>query len=236
MSRATILLPTYNEAGNIEAITKRIFECAPECRVLVIDDNSPDGTGNIVKNLMRSEARLALLSRPGKEGLRKAYQQGFGEVLKDPSAEFLITMDADFSHDPAYLPAMLKAAETADVVIASRYCRGGGIEGWNRRRRLLSAFANRYCRTITGMPVTDSTAGFMLMRASALRKADFTALRLTGYAFLIELKYRLWKSGARIVEVPIVFKERREGESKISKRIVLEGIVAPWRLRFGKTL
>lgn len=232
MKDIMILVPTYDEAGNIEAIIKRIFECLPEARVLVIDDNSPDGTAAIVRRLMQDNPRIKLLSRTGKEGLGKAYLHGFGEALRDLSVEFVITMDADFSHDPSYIPAMLEAAQDADLVIASRYCRGGGTEGWSLWRRLLSRFASRYCRLITDMPVTDATAGFMLIRSAMLRKAGIESLGLSGYAFLMEFKYRLWKSGARIAEVPIIFKERREGESKISSHIILEGIIAPWNMRF----
>jgi dolichol-phosphate mannosyltransferase len=232
MSHVAVLLPTYNEAGNIEAIISRILASVPGARILVIDDSSPDGTGAIVKRLMQAQPRVSLVSRARKEGLGKAYLHGFKEVLADPAIEFLITMDADFSHDPAYLPAMLDAAVDADLVVATRYASGGRTEGWSLWRRMLSSFANRYCALITGMPITDATGGFYVVRADALRGIDRASIASSGYAFQIELKYRLWKREARIAEVPIVFKERREGESKISSHVIAEGVTTPWMLRF----
>ena len=230
--KTTILIPTYNESGNIEPLIGRIFEFMPDASILVIDDNSPDGTGIIVEKVARTDPRVRLLSRTKKEGLGKAYLAGFTEVLQDPSIDFLIMMDADFSHDPSYIPVMLRATANADVVIGSRYCRGGGTKGWAAWRRFLSGFANRYCRLITGMPINDATAGFNLIRADILRDADTVQLNLSGYAFQMELKYLLWKHKARFAEVPITFYERREGESKISNHIILEGIIAPWKMRF----
>ena len=236
MNRTTILIPTYNEAGNIDPLVRRVFEFVPDAHVVVIDDNSPDKTADVVRKMTDADPRVSLLFRVRKEGLGKAYLQGFAEALKDSSNDLIIMMDADFSHDPSYIPEMRRAAIQADVVIGSRYCRGGGTQGWKAWRKFLSGFANRYCRAITGMPIHDATAGFILIRADALRKANIATFDASGYAFLMELKYRLWRSDARFAEVPIIFKERREGISKMSKRIILEGVVAPWKLRFGKKL
>jgi len=232
MNAPTIILPTYNESGNIAGIINRIFQFVPEAKVLVVDDNSPDKTADIVKGMMQNEPRLQLLQRKGKEGLGKAYQHAFSEVLKDQSVQLVMMMDADFSHDPVYIPAMIDAIHNADVVIGSRYCRGGKTEGWKPWRVFLSAFANRYCRVISGMPINDATAGFNLIRADILRSANVASLGFSGYAFIMELKYALWRHGARFVEVPIIFRERREGESKISSHIIREGIIAPWNMRF----
>ncbi|HUO56408.1 MAG TPA: polyprenol monophosphomannose synthase [Candidatus Paceibacterota bacterium] len=230
--KMTILIPTYNEAGNIESLLERISEYVPDANILVIDDNSPDGTGAIVAKIAERNPRVHLLARERKEGLGRAYMNGFTEVLKDPSVEMVVIMDADFSHDPSYIPEMIRAASRADVVIASRYCKGGALEGWTTWRRWLSRFANGYCRAITGLPVHDTTAGFILIKTALLRKAGITHFDASGYAFLMELKYRLWRDGAQIAEVPITFKERREGISKISSNIIFEGVMAPWKLRF----
>ncbi len=234
MNSLTVILPTYNESGNIATIIERIFQHVPEAQVLVVDDNSPDGTASIVEKIMQSEPRLRLLKRAGKEGLGKAYLHAFSEVLKDQSVQRILMMDADLSHDPSYIQAMIRANTDADVVIGSRYCAGGGTQGWKPWRKLLSGFANRYCRTITGMPIYDATAGFILIKVDALRSADISSFDASGYAFLMELKYRLWRRGAHFAEVPIIFVERREGQSKISKHIILEGVLAPWKMRLRR--
>ena len=233
MRNIVVIIPTYNEAQNIVPIIARVREHAPDVRILVVDDNSPDGTAGIVRELMMNDTNIVLLCRKGKEGLGKAYLNAFAEVFKDPTVEWIQMMDADFSHDPKYLPGMFAASEHADVVIGSKYVPGGGTVGWIAWRRLLSRFANRYCRVITGMPVHDCTAGFILMRTSFMREAHLEGINAKGHAFMMELKYRLWKKGARIVEIPILLEDRQHGASKMSQGIILEGVLAPWRMRFG---
>lgn len=230
-----ILLPTYNENSNIEGILRRIFEILPNAEVLVIDDTSPDGTAATVTGLRAEFANLQLLVRPRREGLGKAYLAGIEASLRTQpaaSADALITMDADFSHDPAHLPALVEAGHSHDLVIGSRYVKGGGVADWEPWRRALSSGGNLYSRAITGLPVSDATSGFQLMRTTALRGLNRATIAASGYAFQIELKYRLWRHGATLTEVPIVFQARRGGESKITGHIVREGMLTPLRLRF----
>ncbi|OHA01868.1 MAG: hypothetical protein A3C11_01485 [Candidatus Sungbacteria bacterium RIFCSPHIGHO2_02_FULL_49_12] len=230
--RAIILIPTYNEADNIVPLIREIFSLPIECSVLVIDDNSPDGTARLVRQVMSEFPNLSLLSRPGKSGLAGAYLAGFRKVLAESAADFIITMDADFSHHPKYLPDLIRAAKTADVVIGSRYVNNGGVKNWSLWRRILSFFGNLYARLVTGLPINDLTAGFSAIRLSLLKELPLEELSSEGYAWLIELKSALYARGARIIEIPIIFEERRSGASKISRRIITEGLFAPWRLRF----
>ncbi|MCE9643655.1 polyprenol monophosphomannose synthase [Candidatus Parcubacteria bacterium] len=232
MEKTVIVIPTYNEAENIVKIIPHVREFLPEVDILVVDDNSPDGTGNIVRSMMSTDAHLELLSRQGKEGLGKAYLNAFEEVMKDPSVEWIQMLDADFSHDPKYLPGMMALRQEADMIIGSRYVSGGGTVGWVFWRRLLSRWANFYCRVITEMPVNDTTAGFILMRKSFMREAHLERIRTRGHGFMMELKYRLWKKGARIIEVPVLLEDRHAGKSKMSKGVILEGLKAPWKMRF----
>ncbi len=229
-----VLIPTYNERDNVTALIGAVFTALPDSSILVVDDSSPDGTADTVRELAKTYPRVHLLLRAKKEGLGKAYLAAFKEVLKDPKVEWIVMMDADHSHDPAYLAQFLLTAKDADLVVGSRYVQGGATEGWELWRRLLSTWGNRYCRLVTGIPVHDSTSGFNVIRRSILERADVSRLDLSGYAFQIELKYLLWKSGARCCELPIMFKQRREGESKISSHIIREGIIAPWKIRFRK--
>jgi len=230
--RIRVLLPTFNENANIEAMVREVFKAAPGVAVLVIDDSSPDGTAATVKRLRAEFPKLDLLVRARREGLGKAYLAGFAASMDQ--ADAVITMDADFSHDPAHLDALIAAGQSHAVVIGSRYTRGGGVAGWESWRRALSGGGNLYARAITKLPVRDCTSGFMLLRTEALRRIDPDCVAASGYAFLIELKYRLWRSGASLAEVPITFRARRGGESKLTSHIVAEGMVTPWRLRFGK--
>ncbi len=232
MPNIVIIIPTYNEAQNIALITMGVRRFAPDVRILVVDDNSPDGTADVVRELMARDTNISLLSRAGKEGLGKAYLNAFSEVLKDSSIEWVQTMDADFSHDPKYLPGMFAASEHADVVIGSKYVPGGGTVGWVAWRRWLSRFANHYCRGITGMPIKDCTSGFILMRASFMREAHLEDIRTKGHGFMMALKHRLWKRNARIVEIPILLEDRQHGSSKMSRGVIMESIIAPWRMRF----
>jgi dolichol-phosphate mannosyltransferase len=228
--KTRILLPTFNESANIEPVLRRIFQAVPEVDVLVIDDSSPDGTAGTVERLRAEFARLKLMVRARREGLGKAYMAGMMQSLE--AADALITMDADFSHDPASLPDLIAAARSHDLVVGSRYIRGGGSQGWDLRRRLLSRGANAYARLITGIPLQDVTSGFQLARTAALQRLDLAAVSASGFAFQIELKHRLWRLGASCTEVPIVFHPRRAGQSKLTGRVIAEGLVTPWRLRW----
>lgn len=229
-----IIIPTYNEAANIKTVIKAVFSSVPEASILVVDDNSPDNTATIVKSLAAENPRLRLLFRQKKEGLGKAYIHAFRELAKDPACSWIVTMDADLSHDPAYLPKMLEEVPAANLVIGSRYNGHGGTRGWELWRRILSRGGNLYSHFVTGMPVYDCTAGFMLIDKKLLSNETLRRLDLSGYAFLIELKYRLWQTGAKIKEIPILFKNRLGGESKLSNHIILEGLLAPWRMRLKK--
>lgn len=229
-----IIIPTYNEKDNIKSIILDIFKIAQGINVLVVDDNSPDKTAAVVKSLQAEYSNLSLLERPRKEGLGKAYLDAFKVILKNSEIKRVIMMDADFSHDPKYLSEMLEAAKDFDVVVGSRYVRGGSTVGWEFWRRFLSKFGNVYSRLVTGMPIFDCTGGFNLIKTDFLRKIDLSRVAMSGYAFQIELKYLLWQAGARFKEIPIVFKNRLSGESKISNHIIKEGILAPWKINMKK--
>lgn len=229
-----ILLPTLNENSNIEPLIRRIFEVAPGARALVIDDDSTDGTPSTVERLLPEFPQLDLLVRRGPKGLGRAYLAGIERSID--SADALITMDADFSHDPSDLPRLMEAGETHDLVIGSRYAPGGGVNRWESWRRALSRGGNLYCRAITKMPVNDATSGFQLFRTEALKRMRYDDITASGYAFQIELKHRLWRSGATVTELPIVFHARRGGESKLTSHIVWEGVLTPWRLRMEARL
>ena len=233
VANCTVVIPTYNERENIGALLPRVLE-QPRFRVLVVDDNSPDGTAAVVANLARDEPRVGLLSRPGKQGLGTAYLAGFRRAL-DEGAEFVFEMDADFSHDPSYLPALLAAAETCyDLVLGSRYVRDGGTVNWGVIRQMISRGGNIYARAILGLPVMDATGGFRCYRRRALEALDLGAIHSNGYSFQIEMLYRVMQAGGTIGEVPIIFPDRRVGQSKMSRRIVLEALLTVWRLRFGR--
>lgn len=233
MQKTVILIPTYNERENIELLIPEIFTLHPDIFVLVIDDSSPDGTGDAVGALMQNYPNLSLLARPGKQGLGEAYKAGMTQVLKDPSVTVVMTMDADGSHAAEYIATLRKAGQESGLVIGSRYVTNGGIEDWERWRYFLSRWGNFYARTITGLPVQDMTAGFMHIRADFLRQIDFSSMRASGYAFLMELKFRIARTlHGNVAEVPITFKSRRGGESKISNHIIREGLKTPWLIRF----
>lgn len=232
--KKVIIVPTYNERRNIEELIPVLFGHVHDAHILVVDDNSPDGTREVVEKLQDKYDRLYILKREKKEGLGKAYIHAFREVLKDKSVDLIIMMDADFSHDPKYIPDMLRRMEDADVMIGSRYMKGGGTAGWELWRRFLSRGANLYCRTITRMPINDCTGGFNIMRTSTMRKIDFDKLDLSGYAFIMELKHAFFRAGAKFREHPILFMNRKEGESKMSSHIIREGVLAPWKMLFKK--
>lgn len=225
-----VIIPTYNERPNIANLIREIFRLLPNIQILVVDDNSPDDTAVIVKELQNQFSALKLHVRSHKEGLGKAYLDAFDQIMPRSDIEHIIMMDADFSHDPNRLPIMLEEASRYDLVIGSRYVKGGGSLGWTWKRKMLSFFGNLYCRVITGVPIHDFTGGFNVIRKDVLKQIPLSTMHASGYAFLIELKYLLWRHGARIKEIPILFKDRLQGESKISGHIVREGILAPWKL------
>jgi dolichol-phosphate mannosyltransferase len=228
--RALVVIPTYNERVNLPVIVPAVLQQDPRINVLVVDDNSPDGTGAIADALTAESARVHVLHRATKEGLGKAYLAGFTWALQQ-GFDLILEMDADFSHDPKFLPELIKAAGEADLVIGSRYKAGVNVINWPMSRLLLSIGANQYARWITGLPLTDSTGGFKCFRRAVLEAIDFTRVRSNGYAFQIEMSYRAWRKGFRLVEVPIVFTDRIEGQSKMNKRIVREAIWMVWWLR-----
>lgn len=222
-----LVLPTYNEAENIEAIVgavlPRLAEAAREHTLLVVDDSSPDGTGVIADRLAIEHDAVEVLHRAGKEGLGRAYIAGFRRAL-DAGAELLMEMDADFSHDPADIPRLVEATSGADLVLGSRYVPGGGVEGWELHRRLLSRGGCWYARTILGVPVRDLTGGFKCFRRGVLETIDLDDVQADGYGFQIEMTYRTLRAGLRVKEVPIVFHERRAGDSKMDARIAAEAV------------
>jgi dolichol-phosphate mannosyltransferase len=225
--RVWLVLPTYNEADNLEQLVEDVLKRLPESRrVLIVDDNSPDGTGEIADQLAGRDEDISVLHRAGKEGLGPATIAGFREALGG-GAELVITMDSDFSHDPAYLPQLLRAIENADVAIGSRYVPGGGITEWGRTRRFISRGGSAYARAFLGVEVRDLTGGFKCYRREVLETIHLEDIESKGYAFQVEITYRAVKAGFRVVEVPIVFRDREEGSSKMSKGIIAEAI---WRV------
>ena len=230
--RALVIVPTYNEKPNIERLIAAVLAQDPRLEVLVVDDNSADGTGAIVDALAECDARVHVLHRPGKMGLGTAYVAGFRWALERDYA-YVFEMDADFSHDPAHLTDFLRAIQGADLVLGSRYRKGRvTVVNWPMSRLILSYCANFYARAVTGLSLDDSTGGFKCFRRSVLEAIDLNEVKSGGYAFQIEMSFRAWKKGFRIVEIPIVFVDRSEGTSKMSQRIVREAVWMVWRLRW----
>lgn len=231
LERALVIIPTYNEAANVRQITANVLEQDERLDVLLVDDNSPDGTGAIADSLVAENSRVHVLHRPGKLGLGTAYLAGFQWALEH-TYEYVFEMDADFSHDPKHLPIFLEAIEQADLVLGSRYLKGRvTVVNWPIGRLLLSYAANVYARVVTGLPLRDATGGYKCFRRRVLEELDLEAVRSNGYAFQIEMSFRAWRKGFRIVEIPIVFVDRTEGQSKMSRRIVWEAVWMVWRLR-----
>jgi dolichol-phosphate mannosyltransferase len=230
-SRSLIIIPTYNERENIVLIITAIRAAVPGVHILVVDDNSPDGTSACVKELVAAQPGLFVLDRPAKQGLGRAYIAGFRWAL-ERAYECIFEMDADFSHDPRYLPDFLSAIDTADVVIGSRYVRGVNVVNWPMSRLLLSYGGNIVARAIAGIPVRDCTAGFKCFRRQVLEGIDLDRISSSGYSFQIEVNYLAWKKGFRIKEIPIVFTDRTRGESKMSTGIIREALLLLWKLRF----
>ena len=230
--RALVIVPTFNERENISRLIEAVLEEDRRLEVLVVDDGSPDGTGDIVEALAEKDKRVHLLRRPRKMGLGTAYIAGFKWSLEQ-RYDYVLEMDADFSHDPAHLPEFLRVIQTADLVLGSRYRDGKvTIVNWPINRLLLSYFANVYARIVTGVALWDSTGGFKCYRRTVLEAIDLDDVRSNGYAFQIEMSFRAWRKNFRIVEIPIVFVDRFEGTSKMSKAIVREAVWMVWRLRF----
>jgi dolichol-phosphate mannosyltransferase len=228
--RGLVVVPTFNERENLPAIVPRILATDPRLDVLVVDDGSPDGTGELADQMAAADPRVHVLHRSAKQGLGRAYLAGFAWALERDYA-WVFEMDADFSHDPKYLAGFLVAIEQADLVLGSRYASGVNVINWPMSRLLLSWFANKYVRWITGLPLTDATGGFKCFRRAVLEAIPLDRVRSNGYAFQIEMSYRAWKKGFRLVEVPIVFVDRVEGTSKMNKRIVREAVWMVWWLR-----
>lgn len=226
-------MPTFNEAENIERIVPVVLEQSPELEVLVIDDNSPDHTGDIVERMQATSPRIRLIRRSGKLGLGTAYVLGFRYAL-DHGYDYCFEMDSDFSHPPEKIPEMIAALKDYDLVIGSRYSDGVSIVNWPMKRLLLSYFACAYARRVTGCPVRDLTAGFKAYRCDMLRRLDLGVLREDGYGFQIEIDFLIWRKGGRIKEIPIVFTERRAGVSKMNKRIVRRAFFLVLRLRLQR--
>jgi dolichol-phosphate mannosyltransferase len=226
--RALVCVPTYNEAENLPKIVPAILAQDPRLEVLVIDDGSPDGTGALADQMAKADPRVHVLHRTAKAGLGKAYLAGFRWALAKDYA-YIFEMDADFSHDPKYLKDFLKSIADADLVLGSRYKSGVNVVNWPMSRLLLSFFANKYVHWVTWMPLTDATGGFKCFRRSVLEAVDLDDVRSNGYAFQIEMSFRAYRKGFRVREIPIVFVDRIEGQSKMNKKIVREAIwMVPW--------
>jgi dolichol-phosphate mannosyltransferase len=232
-SDATVTIATYNERENLPLVLPLIGQHAPDLQVIVIDDGSPDGTGEVADAFAKDHPWVTVLHRAGKGGYASAHIAGLKAALARGDRR-LLTMDADLSHDPAVLPAMLRGLEEHDLVLGSRYVPGGGTRNWGLLRRLLSRFGSFYARTILGLRQHDCTTGYRGYRAELVLKSGMLETTTQGYGFLVEVLYRCVRAGARVLEVPIVFADRQHGKSKLSRAIMLEAMLLPWRLRFGK--
>jgi dolichol-phosphate mannosyltransferase len=222
--KAVVVIPTYNERQNISALIPAIQQIVPELHILVVDDNSPDGTGQAVLDIAAGQPdKISLLSRPGKAGLAQAYSAGFKEAL-GRGYDLILQMDADFSHDPVYLPAFIQSVAPVDLVLGSRYLRGVNVVNWDFKRLILSKMASVYVRFVTRMPFSDLTGGFKCWKRGTLEKIDLDRVFSNGYLFQIEMTWKAYRRGSRIGEIPIIFYEREIGRSKISSRIILEAI------------
>lgn len=230
--KTVITLPTFNERENLPGIIHDIFAVnVPALQILVVDDNSPDGTGQVADELSRADSRIKVLHRQEKEGLGRAYIAGFREVLRDPDVDYIFEMDADFSHQPKYIPIFLSEVKSVDFVLGSRYIRGGGVENWSWSRHAISWFANWTIRHILGVRVSDLTGGYKCFHRRVLERLDLDNVQSSGYNFQIEVTYRALQAGFRLAEVPIVFVERRSGVSKFSLRIMWESFWRVFRLK-----
>jgi len=233
LMKTLIIIPTYNEYENLQPLLRSIFSYTPYSDILIVDDNSPDGTGELADQLHGEDSRVHVIHRAGKLGLGTAYVEGFKYAISN-GYDAAFEMDADFSHDPQYLPDFLQAIEHADLVIGSRYIRGGATPNWSLTRRFISGCGNIFARFMLGIPVHDCTAGYRCYRREVLENIDLASIESQGYAFQVELAYRVMKQGFTIVETPIVFMDRRVGKSKMSRKIVAEAFLYVLRTRFGE--
>jgi dolichol-phosphate mannosyltransferase len=235
VSRVVVVIPTYNEIENLALIVPKVLEQDPRIEVLVVDDASPDGTGKLADDLARQSPRVQVLHRAGKEGLGPAYRAGLRRAL-ELGADFVVQMDADFSHPPETLRALLAESERHDVVLGSRYLNGITVVNWPIERILISWFGNWYARKVTGLPISDTTGGFRCIRRELLERTGFERIRSNGYAFQIELNYRFMKQAARVKEIQFFFLDRTRGTSKLTLRIALEALWIVWWLRIADVL
>jgi dolichol-phosphate mannosyltransferase len=235
VNRVVVVVPTYNEIENLPLLAPRVLEQDPRIELLIVDDASPDGTGKLADDLARQSPRIHVLHREAKQGLGPAYRAGLRRAL-DLGADFVVQMDADFSHPPETLPVLLAEIETHDVVLGSRYLRGITVVNWPIQRILISWFGNAYARLVTGLPISDTTGGFRCIRRELLERVGFERIRSNGYAFQIELNYRFVKHRARIKEIEFFFLDRTRGVSKLHKRIALEALWIVWWLRLADAL
>lgn len=226
-----VIIPTYNEKENITQIIDAVLSQHESLEILIVDDNSPDDTANIVKNLQKENPKIHLLQRAGKLGLGSAYREGY-QLALEKGADYIVQMDADFSHNPKYLLDMIEQKDSADVIIGSRYIKGISVLNWPLRRILLSYFANQYAKAITGVKVEDLTAGFKFISREALEKIDLSKVKSNGYGFQIEMNYAFHSTGSTISETPILFMDREHGVSKMNKEIILEALLGVWAFRF----
>jgi dolichol-phosphate mannosyltransferase len=229
-----IVVPTYNEAENLPRLIETLLSLELDLGVLVVDDNSPDGTGDMADELAANDPKVLVLHREGKQGLGTAYVQGFQRGLAETDAKLFVQMDADFSHNPFKVPELVEKARQGAVAIGSRYVAGGGVKNWGLGRRILSRGGSLYARTILGLPINDVTGGFKCWPRSVLEDLDLGSIKSNGYAFQAEMSYRAHKKGHALSEVPIIFVDRRVGQSKMSPGIALEAIWLVWRLRFSQ--
>ena len=229
--QATVVIPTYNERENVQRIVPALLNGREGLRVLIVDDNSPDGTADVARQLGKEDPRIAVLVRPQKQGIGPAYLAGFQRALED-GADFVVQMDADFSHPVDMVPELLRLATDHDLVLGSRYLKGITVVNWPMSRLLLSYYGNLYARWVTGLPVADVTGGFKCWRRELLARIPLSEVRSNGYAFQIEMTYRAWRLGARLCETPILFADRTVGDSKMNKRIALEALWIVWWLRW----
>lgn len=235
MDSTLIIIPTYNEMENIKSLTHDILELYPNVNILVVDDNSPDGTSKFIRALMEKDKRIHLLWREKKMGLGTAYVAGFKYMLEN-NYKYAVQMDADYSHDPRDIAKFFEKINDYDLIIGSRYKTGVNVINWPMQRLLLSYFANIYTRIITGLPIHDGTGGFKCFKREVLASINLSKITSNGYSFQIEMNFKAWKKGARIAEVPIIFTDRVQGKSKMSKKIVYEAIFMVWKLRFYSML
>jgi len=235
MSKTLVITPTFNEAENVERLITIVLEQGDGVEMLIVDDNSPDGTAAIVKRMMESDPRIHIIERQGKMGLGTAYVAGFKYAIAN-KYDYVFEMDADFSHNPKDIPAFLEKIQEADLVVGSRYCRGVSVVYWPMKRLLLSYFANVYTRIITGLPLKDATGGFKCYRRITLESINLDKIKSNGYSFQIEMSFKIWNRGFRLAEIPIIFVDRDAGVSKMSRKIVYEGGYMVWVLKLRSVL